>query len=68
VAYRHIARQRLQNNETIPIAVQQLHKYTTVLELLLGSGLHTRMEVQLASGVFCGLLKDYITQSTELIS
>jgi hypothetical protein len=27
------------NNQTTTIAMQQLHKYTTVLELLLGSGL-----------------------------
>jgi hypothetical protein len=51
------------------IAVQQLCKYTTVLELLLGSGLRTRMYVQLVSGVFCGLLKGYnSTDRVELVN
>jgi hypothetical protein len=35
------------NNETTAIARQQHHKYVTVLEPLLGSGLHARMEVLL---------------------
>jgi hypothetical protein len=34
------------NNETA-IAIQQLLKYSTVLELLLGSGLHAAVEILL---------------------
>jgi hypothetical protein len=38
------------NSETTAIAKQHLHKFTTVLELLLGSDLHIIMEV----GIFYG--------------
>jgi hypothetical protein len=39
IAYRPVARQRLRkNNETTATARQQLRKYATVLEPLLGSG------------------------------
>jgi hypothetical protein len=37
------------NNQTMAIAMQQLGKYTTVLEPLLRSGLHITLEVQLGA-------------------
>jgi hypothetical protein len=40
------------NNEATAIARKQLHKYATVLELLLSSGPHPTMEV-LLEVVFC---------------
>jgi hypothetical protein len=48
------------NNRTMAIAIQQHHKYTTVLELLLGSGLHATMEVLLEAVFSMGLLRGYV--------
>jgi hypothetical protein len=54
------------NNDTTVIARQQLCKYATVLEPLLGSGPHTTMEVLLEAVFSMVLLQGYITRLTEL--
>jgi hypothetical protein len=46
--------------------MQQLHKYTTVLESLLGSGLRTTIEVLLEAAFSMDLLRGYITELTKL--
>jgi hypothetical protein len=56
------------NNETTAIAKQQLRKYATVLEPLLGSGPHASMEVLLQAVFLCGPLRGYITRPTEFNS
>jgi hypothetical protein len=54
------------NNETAAIARQQLLKYSTVLEPLLGTGLHATVEVLLEAVFSIGPLQGCITQLTEL--
>jgi hypothetical protein len=49
-----------------PFARQQLCKYTIVLELLLGRGLRTTMQVVLEAVISIGPLSCYITQPAEL--
>jgi hypothetical protein len=56
------------NNETMAIARQQLHKYETVLQPLLGSGPHTKMEVLWKRCFLCGPLRGYITRPTKFSS
>jgi hypothetical protein len=46
--------------------MQQLRKYATVLELLLGSGLRATMEILLEAVFSMGPLGGYITRPTEL--
>jgi hypothetical protein len=54
------------NNETTAIATQQLRKYATGLDLLLGSGPHATVEVLLEAVFSMGPLQGYITRLTEL--
>jgi hypothetical protein len=61
-----IGNNRETNSETLAISRQQLHKYATVLELLLGSGPRTTMEVLLERCFLCGPLRGYITRLTKL--
>jgi hypothetical protein len=57
---------RRTNNDTTAIARQQLRKYATVLDLLLGSGLRPTMEV-LSEAMFSkDPLRRCITRQTEL--
>jgi 7,8-dihydro-6-hydroxymethylpterin-pyrophosphokinase len=44
------------NNETTAIAMQQLHKYASVLDPLIGSGLCATMDILLEAVVSMGLL------------
>jgi hypothetical protein len=44
------------NNETTAIAMQELHKYASILDPLLGSGLCATMDVLLEAVVSMGLL------------
>jgi hypothetical protein len=55
------------NNETTAIARQQLCKYATVLEPLLGSGLRITMEALLEAVFSMGQLQGYIIQPTKLV-
>jgi hypothetical protein len=54
------------NHETMAIAREQLHKYAAVLEPLLGSGPHARLEVLLEAVFSKGPFQGYITQPTKL--
>jgi hypothetical protein len=56
----------LETNETTAIAVQQLHKYATVLEPLRASGLRATMEILLEAMFSTGPLQGYITRQTKL--
>jgi hypothetical protein len=55
-------------NETMVTARQQLHKYTTVLELLLDNGPRVTIKVLFEVVFLCGPLRRYITRSTEFSS
>jgi hypothetical protein len=50
-----------ETSATTAIARKQHHKYTTVLELLLGSDPQATMEVLLKAVFSMGLLQGYIT-------
>jgi hypothetical protein len=57
-----------ETNETTTIARQQLLKYATVLESLLGSGLRAIVEVLLEVVFSVCPLRGYITRLTEFCS
>jgi hypothetical protein len=66
VAYSPFVGNDSETNEIKAIARQQLHKYATVSEPLLGSDLRTTMEALLKTVFFMCPLQGYITQPTEL--
>jgi hypothetical protein len=57
-----------ETNEITTIARQQLRKYATVLEPVLGSDPRATMEVMLEWCFLCSPLRDYITRPTEFSS
>jgi hypothetical protein len=60
-----VGNDRETNSETMVINRQQLRKYSTVLEPLLGSGPRATMEVLLEAVFLCRPLRGYITRPTE---
>jgi hypothetical protein len=57
-----------ETNDIRAVAMQQLRKYATVLEPLLGSGPLTTMEVRWKRYFLCGPLQSCITQPNEFSS